>query len=600
MAPWRLRTQLVIATFLIICALTGALLLIVRHTVSSEISQQVRESTNASLRAFENVQRQRELELSRTAAMLAELPTLKALMTSQDAPTIQDASRSFWSLTGSDLLLLAGPDGRILGFHVKKTGWSPGLVGNELKRSLARGDTATWWYGDGQLYWVFLRPISAGSGKNLEPLGLLAVGYQVDSSVAEQLALVAGSQISLVMGDKVIASTLAPAEEAELAGWLNRRGNRSDSGTEPIALGSNRYQLASVSLRAGAQPPVLCYVLVSLERAGRFIRELNRTILVLGIGAIILAALLLSFVSRTITRPLENLVAGVRALAAGDYTYSVTPRGSSEVAELSLAFSKMRADLLESQRRRLAAERIAALGRAAGSISHDLRHHLATVVANAEFLYESDRLKLDREEIYAEIQAASRQMTDLLESLREVSREKPTISPAPASLEHSIRRAVDSVLARPELQSDSISVTTSGGMEGEFDAKKMESVFFNLLLNACEASAPGQCRIEIDARSSADNFEVRVTDRGSGIPDAVRDSLFDPFVSWGKPNGTGMGLAIVKKTVQDHRGSVVVENTSAAGTTFLVKLPRQSPQPLSNDEAGAMAAKAPTSIARSG
>jgi signal transduction histidine kinase len=354
-----------------------------------------------------------------------------------------------------------------------------------------------------------------------------------------------------------------------------------------VALGSDRYQLASVSLRAGGQAPVLCYVLVSLDRASSFLQALNRTIFVLGITAILFAALLLSLVARTITRPLENLVAGVRALASGDYNYSVIPRGSIEVAELSRAFSKMRADLLESQRRWLAAERITALGRAAGSISHDLRHHLATVVANAEFLYESEKLKLDRHEIYAEIQTASEQMTDLLESLREMAREGAAVSLAAGSLEQSIRRAVDSVLARPEFRSASIAVTTSGEMEGVFDSKKMERVFFNLLLNACEASAPGQCRIEIAASSSPDAFAVRLTDHGPGIPEAVRDLLFDPFVSFGKPNGTGMGLAIVKKIVEDHGGSVIVEKTSAAGTTFLVTLPRRLHQPPANDEIAA-------------
>ena len=107
MARLRLRTQLLIATFLIICALTGALLFIVRYTVRSEIAKQVRESTDASLLAFENVQRERDLQLSRTAAFLAELPTLKAAMTTQHPLTIQDASEPFWKLAGSDRLLLA-------------------------------------------------------------------------------------------------------------------------------------------------------------------------------------------------------------------------------------------------------------------------------------------------------------------------------------------------------------------------------------------------------------------------------------------------------------------------------------------------------------
>jgi len=107
MALLRLRTQLLIATVLIVCTLTGALLFIVRYTVRSELDKEVKESTEASTRAFQSVQRQREFQLSRTAAMLAELPTLKALMTTEDAPTIQDGSEPFWKLAGSDLFLLA-------------------------------------------------------------------------------------------------------------------------------------------------------------------------------------------------------------------------------------------------------------------------------------------------------------------------------------------------------------------------------------------------------------------------------------------------------------------------------------------------------------
>ena len=99
--------------------------------------------------------------------------------------------------------------------------------------------------------------------------------------------------------------------------------------------------------------------------------------------------MLLTFVSRTITHPLDNLVSGVRALAAGDYAYSITPRGSSEVAELGEAFSKMRGELLASQQQQLATERIAAFGTAASSISHDLRHYLAAMVCQRGILVRS-------------------------------------------------------------------------------------------------------------------------------------------------------------------------------------------------------------------
>src|SRR5271155_2424380 len=140
LARLRLRTQLLVATLVIICALLGSLLLIVRHTVRSEIDEGVQESTNESLRAFENVQQERELQLSRTAAMMAELPPLNAL-------TIQDASEPLWKLAGSQLFLLAGTKGQVLGFHGTTPRWKTEVAEENLARSIEQGEDASWWYG---------------------------------------------------------------------------------------------------------------------------------------------------------------------------------------------------------------------------------------------------------------------------------------------------------------------------------------------------------------------------------------------------------------------------------------------------------------------
>jgi signal transduction histidine kinase len=302
--------------------------------------------------------------------------------------------------------------------------------------------------------------------------------------------------------------------------------------------------------------------------------RLNRTIFILGASAIFFGALLFGFVSRRITRPLDNLVSGVRALATGNYTYSITPEGATEVAELGRAFAKMRGELLDSQRQQIETERIAALGRAASSISHDLRHYLAAVVANAEFLYEAEELKLDKSEIYQEIKTASTQMTDLIDSLRELAYQRNTISPEPTDLEEIIRRAIEAVHARPEFRNHAITLNADTEVDGMLDPRKLERAFFNLVLNACEATTVGDGRVIVDVQTRKNSFEIRVTDQGSGVPENIRDRVFDPFVSSGKPNGTGLGLAIVSKIVGDHGGSVYVEHTSPTGTVMLVKLPR--------------------------
>src|SRR5262249_14268635 len=318
MAHIPLRTQLLIATVLIICALTGMTLFIVRHTVSTEIQRQVREGTQESVQTFKNVQEQRETQLSRTTEMLAILPPLQALMTSDHAPTIQDGSEIFWKLSGSDLLVLVKPDRRVVALHSNQARWSLEATEKELKRTLESGEEASWWYDNGLLYWVLLRPIVAGRGGMGQQLGLLVVGYQVDTKVAQQLAAVTGGQIALASGDKVIASNLPPIDESELESLL-----RSQALSEPerseLTLQTDHYAQASGVLHDAPPSQIRGYVMIPLAPVNSFLRRLNRTIFISGAAAVALAALLFGFVARTITRPLDNLVAGVRALATGDF-----------------------------------------------------------------------------------------------------------------------------------------------------------------------------------------------------------------------------------------------------------------------------------------
>jgi signal transduction histidine kinase len=98
----------------------------------------------------------------------------------------------------------------------------------------------------------------------------------------------------------------------------------------------------------------------------------------------------------------------------------------------------------------------------------------------------------------------------------------------------------------------------------------------NLLLNACEVVPPESGKIDIVLERKNESLEIRIEDNGPGIADVVRDRLFEPFVSHGKENGTGMGLTVVQKILQDHGGEVTVEQTSASGTTFRLMIPLSS------------------------
>lgn len=567
---FRLRTQLVVAAVLVSSAISVVCLLLVRDSVTSELGRQRDEAIAASKDSFARVEQQQKKDLARIAELLSELPTLKALMTSGDPATIQDASEEFWRLSGSDLLALATTDARAMGAHAVQHQIPDSTLQELLRVSTARHEQSSWWQDNDHLYRVALQPIVSGTGTEQRALGFLVVGQQVNTAFAQELAHSFGSQIALVSGDSVVASTLPEDELQE----FTRQVNFGHPAPQDVRLGDHHYSVSIAQFQSSSSVPLRCYTLLPLDAAEAFLRRLNRSILLIGLVASLLGAILASLIARAITSPLESLVGAVRALARGDDTYLVKAHGSVEAVELADAFSRMRQDLTLSQRRQMESERMAALGRAAGSISHDLRHHLAALVANAEFLHDAGRPAADREEIYQEIVRASGQMTGLLDSLLEIAREQKTIVVGQADLRRVVRQAIDAVRSDPAFHARTFECETEGATSGTFDARKIERVFYNLLLNSCEASKETSAPIGIRISSDDDNFQCRVWDTGSGIPEPIREVLFEPFVSYGKNNGTGLGLAISAKIIHEHGGSIRVEETSPAGTTFLVTLPR--------------------------
>ena len=128
----------------------------------------------------------------------------------------------------------------------------------------------------------------------------------------------------------------------------------------------------------------------------------------------------------------------------------------------------------------------------------------------------------------------------------------------------------------PGFRRIAITVWHEGRCEGWFDPKKLERFFHNLLLNACEAVSPETGQIEIRIRQTASGIEIRIADNGPGIPEPIRATIFQPFVSYGKENGTGLGLAVAQKMIEDHGGHVRVERSDASGTVFSLTLPANS------------------------
>ena len=243
------------------------------------------------------------------------------------------------------------------------------------------------------------------------------------------------------------------------------------------------------------------------------------------------------------------------------------------VSGVYAGYGRMRSSLLKTQRDLLESEQLATIGRMASSISHDLRHSLAAIVANSEFLCDSHLTPVQREELYQEVRSGVNLMTDLIDSLLEFARTRESLSPAYGNVAESINRTVQAVRLHPRHHNRSIDVLCSGQVSGWFDARKLERALYNLLLNACEAAPAAGGYVEVTAGEMGGSITISVADNGPGIAESIRERLFHPFVSFGKENGTGLGLAVVHKIVQDHNGEIFVERTPQGRTVFRIMLP---------------------------
>ena len=576
MLKLRMRTKFLLSMLLISAGLTCTSLLLVRHSMQKQVKGEIFADLRNSVSTFQNFQRERELTLTHSAELLADLPNLRALMTTQHEATIQDASSGLWRLAGSDLFILADRTGRVVALHTTSPGLTREMAQQSLAGTLADESSGHWWFGSQHLYEVFLRPIYFGPAEENHLLGFLVIGYEIDERLTSQVGRIAASQVAFYYGDAVVKTTLSPMQESELGRQRVLHTASGVSEPEEVQLGDERFLITSLELAGARNPSVRLSVLKSYDQATAFLDSLNRLLLALGLAAVLGGSALVFFISHTFTRPLGNLVAGVRALEKGDFTYALDARGGDEVAEVTRAFNRMRASLQKTQQELLEAERLATIGRMASSISHDLRHSLAAIVANAEFLCESRLSSDQREELYQEVRVAVNQMTDLIDSLLEFSRTRESLRLTYGNVRDSVERVVQAIGIHPEFHPVRITFSQEGNSSGWFDPRKLERVLYNLLLNSCEAVVPESGLIHVGLKEVKGGVEIRVSDNGRGIPELIRDQLFEPFISHGKENGTGLGLTVVQKIVQDHGGDVMVEKTSAEGTVFRLLLPLAS------------------------
>jgi signal transduction histidine kinase len=223
-------------------------------------------------------------------------------------------------------------------------------------------------------------------------------------------------------------------------------------------------------------------------------------------------------------------------------------------------------------------EPLAAVSRMVAFISHDLRQPLTAILANAEFLTRSEMSEVQRNDTYEEIRLAIDQMNEMVSSLLACSQGRETLRPAAGNIVDTVERAIRMTNVRQEFRSITIKHCHHGLAVGWFDCKRLERVLTNLILNACEAVSPESGRVFITTSGDRDRLQITVCDDGPGIPQSLQDSIFQPFVTYGKTEGSGLGLAIAKKIVEDHGGQIYLDRTNTTGTLMRITIPFAIPE----------------------
>jgi signal transduction histidine kinase len=227
--------------------------------------------------------------------------------------------------------------------------------------------------------------------------------------------------------------------------------------------------------------------------------------------------------------------------------------------------------------------RLSEVSRMIAHVSHDLRHPLTAILANAEFLTRSDLSENDRKDLYYEIRCAIDRMGELISSLLECSAGNQKLRYRAHNIVDTVERVIRMTTARSEYRSVIIVHRHQGVPVGWFDPARLECVLVNLVLNACEAVSPDSGQVVITTCAAGATLEMRVWDNGPGIPKEIQPTIFEPFVSYGKAEGRGLGLAIAKKIIEDHGGEISLDRKNKTGTLFRITMPFAIPQ-------GAMAA----------
>ncbi len=298
----------------------------------------------------------------------------------------------------------------------------------------------------------------------------------------------------------------------------------------------------------------LCYIPVILGRA--LVRPVGR---VLTAAAISLAVLPLVFGMECSLWENPEVVEIVFYLSIGTLMGFIVTQGERQ---------RRHKEALEKEL--LTSERLAAAGRTAAGIAHEVRTPLGSIQGAAEILaedYPDDHPRRPFFDILnREIRRLARVMEDFLDLHRPLN-----LSPLSSDLTEVVRETLSVLAAQAAERNVRLEYSAPESLDGRFDPDRLRQAMVNLVQNAIQAS-PSDGRVCVEMSHESDGIRFMVEDEGPGIPPENLERIFEPFFSR-RPDGTGLGLTLARQIAESHGGSLTAENRPGQGARFILRLP---------------------------
>ena len=582
-----LRDKIFVFTAGLTALVIGVTIVLVNARFSKEISTNLSNSLFQTAKVLEHFRTSQFTALMDRGVELSHETRLKGSVATGDPETIHNILSDIQKIRNEDLILILSSDGKLV------TYWGPSGIENKkysdepaVMDALNLFDSPDFWELGGQLFEIACVPITLGE----QLVGILVLGNHIERRYMTAFVPMSSAQFAVLKTNRVIASTLESVPDGRqdvdlMAAIQGQQGTVLRDTAEFIVPVLRKTDLFDFKVNheqfRGILVPIYgilgndlgnFLIFDSVDRANEQLVQTRWLLILIGLGALTLALILNFFLSRSIMYPVEKLVQHARLVGSGDLTRPVVVQSNDEIGVLANAFDEMRVSLDKAQKELITNERMSLVGRMASSITHDFKQPMSIISLYNQMMTLGEQTKESLAEFYRVIDREINRMLGMINELLDFSRGEYSLNLQTIHVHQFIRECTESL--KPVLAQAKVELKIDLGEDQPLyiDTDRMKRILDNLIRNAVDAMGNGG-EILIGTTAREEDIIIEVSDTGMGIPEEIRSTIFEPFVTHGKAHGTGLGLAIAKKIVEEHHGDLSFRSETGTGTTFYIRIP---------------------------